>query len=158
MSAPHESLEAFYAHALAIEREAVARYTEFAAYFSGRGEAVLGALCDMLARMETEHYAQLARAAEGLALPPVSASDYGWSGETAAEGGERKDFYRIRDAEQLLEIALEGEVRAHRFFAWIADAATDPALRAMAREMAAEEHRHIRWVTDAITFRKPLRA
>lgn len=157
MPEPVKTIEAFYAQALAIEREAAERYREFEAYFAPRGEAVLAAICGMLARMEAEHYAQLARAAEGLSLPEPDPA-YGWSAESPAESAPRKEFYRITSAEQLLEIALEGEIRAQRFFAWVAASATDPAVQAMAEEMAHEEARHIRWVTQALAYRNPLRA
>jgi rubrerythrin len=151
-----KSLEAFYACALAIEREAAERYHDFAGYFAGRGEAMLAALCSMLARMEGEHYAQLARAAEGLVLPAVDLSAYG-AGESPSEGGARELFYRVEHPLQLLEIALAGEIRAQRFFAWAANTAEDEHVRSLAREMAGEEDRHIRWVTQALTMQRPLR-
>jgi len=157
MHEPLKTIEAFYAQALAIEREAADRYREFEAYFASRGEAVLAAICGMLARMEAEHYAKLARAAEGLALPEADPA-YGWSAEAPPESAPRKDFYRITTAEQLLEIALEGELRAQRFFAWVATSAEHEAVRAMAQEMAQEESRHIRWVSQALAYRNPLRA
>ena len=151
------TIEAFYAHALAIEREAAERYREFEGYFAARGEAVLAAICGMLARMEAEHYAQLARAAEGLELPEPDPA-YGWSTDAPAESAPRKEFYRITNAEQLLEIALEGEIRAQRFFAWVAASASDATVRTLAQEMAQEEARHIRWVSQALAYRNPLRA
>jgi rubrerythrin len=157
MPQPVQTIEIFYAHALAIEREAAQRYREFESYFAARGEAVLAAICGMLARMEGEHYAQLARAAEGLALPDPDPA-YGWSAEAPAESGPRKEFYRITSTEQLLEIALEGEIRAQRFFAWTAESALDDTVRALAEGMAQEESRHIRWVTQALGYRNPLRA
>jgi len=156
---PHvlKSLEAFYACALAIEREAADRYAQFAEYFAGRGEAMLAALCSMLARMEADHFAQLARGAEGLALPGVDLADYGAEAEPPCEASARDLFYRIRDPSQLLELELEGELRAQRFFARAAQTAQDDQVRALAREMAAEEDRHIRWVSQALTMQRPLR-
>jgi rubrerythrin len=157
---PHalDSLEAFYACALAIEREAAERYREFAEYFAARGEAMLAALCNMLARMEGEHYSQLARAAEGLALPSVDLAAYGAGAEPPSEGGGRELFYRMQDPAQLLEVALAGEIRAQRFFAWAAHTAEDEHVRVLAREMAGEEDRHIRWVTQALVMHRPIRA
>jgi len=157
MSPLLESLEAFYACALAIERDAADRYREFADHFAQRGEAMLAALCSMLASMEREHYAQLARAAEGLALPAVDLSAFGPGPEPPSEAAGRELFYRIQEPVQLLEIALAGEIRAQRFFAWAAHTAQDEHVRAMAREMAAEEDRHIHWVSQALTMQRPLR-
>ncbi|HZZ91470.1 MAG TPA: ferritin family protein [Usitatibacter sp.] len=158
MPEPLQTLESFYACALAIEREAAERYREFETFFAERGEAVLAAICGMLARMEAEHYAELTRASEGLALPSIDPAALGPDTEPAHESGPRKDFYRIADAEQLLEIALAGEIRAQRFFAWAAQNAADAAIRELAAGMVQEESRHIAWVTRAITLRNPLRA
>ena len=156
MPAPVDTVESFYAHALAIEREAADRYREFATYFGERGEAVLAAICEMLARMEAEHFGQLARASEGLVLPGIDRAAYGWDVETPVESGPRRAFYRLSEPEHLLEVALEGEMRAHRFFAWIAQTTNDATVEALARGMAEEEERHVRWVTRAIALRRPL--
>ena len=43
--APIDSIERFYAHAIALEREAAERYAEFAVHFADRGEEVLAGLC-----------------------------------------------------------------------------------------------------------------
>jgi rubrerythrin len=155
---PLDTLESFYAHALAIEREATERYREFAAYFAAREEAVLSAICTMLARMESQHHAEILQACEGMELPEVESAAYGWSRESPTEGGPPSQFYRIQDPQQILEIALEGEIRAQRFFAWVAQTTSDEKVHALAEAMAHEEARHIQWVTDAIAFRKPLRA
>ena len=158
MLVPLDTLASFYAHALAIEREAMERYREFATYFAGRQEAVLSAICSMLARMEAQHHAELLHACEGMDLPEVDAAAYGWSRENPAEGAPAAQSYRVQDPQQLLEMALEGEIRAQRFFAWVAQTTSDPTVHALAETMAREEARHIQWVTDAIAFRKPLRA
>ena len=49
-----KGVEEFYAHAIAIEREAMERYAEFEAWFRDRGEEVLAGLCANLARMEAD--------------------------------------------------------------------------------------------------------
>ena len=64
-------MEEFYAHGLAIEREAMERYAEFAAHFAGQGEDVLSRLCATLARFEGEHYQDLLRASKDLELPMI---------------------------------------------------------------------------------------
>jgi rubrerythrin len=158
MPVPLDTPESFYAHALAIERDAVDRYREFAAYFAARREVVLSAICSMLERMESQHHAELLQACEGMALPEVEPAAYGWDRENPAEAGPPRQFYRIEDPQQVLEIALEGEIRAQRFFAWVAQTTSHPKVHELATAMAHEEARHIQWVTDAIASRKPLRA
>src|SRR5438128_294216 len=56
MLRPVRTVEEFYAHALAIEREARDRYAELAAWFTGRGEEMLAGLCTTLAEAEGAHY------------------------------------------------------------------------------------------------------
>jgi rubrerythrin len=156
MHDPVDTLEAFYAYALAMESEAAERYREFARHFASRGEPLLCALCDMLAKMEAGHHAELSRAAEAV-VAPVPEPQAGRSGD-AAESGPREAFYRIRNPEQLLLIALDGELRAQRFFEWAARASPDPAVRSLATQMAREEARHVGWISDAIALHRPLRA
>jgi rubrerythrin len=149
---PIESVEEFYAHALAIEREAAERYGEFAAHFGDRGEDVLSGLCRNLARFEREHYHHLVRACEGLALPIVPASDYRWLDQASPEAPARELFYRIAQPRQLLEIALDAEVRARDFFVWVARSSASKGVRELASIMAAEEAEHIHWVTLAMEY------
>jgi rubrerythrin len=152
MHCPIATVEEFYAHALAIEREAAERYGEFAAYFNDRGEEVLAGLCRNLATLERGHYHQLVRACEGLTLPVVSEASYRWLEAGAPETPARELFYRIARPGQLLRIALDGELRARAFFVWVARGAASNAVRELAAIMAAEEGEHIRWVQDAIEY------
>src|SRR4029078_7286394 len=56
MHPPIETIEAFYANALPIEREAAQRYDEFARHFEERGEDALAGLCANLADLERRHF------------------------------------------------------------------------------------------------------
>jgi bacterioferritin (cytochrome b1) len=149
---PIETIEDFYAHGLAIEREAMERYAEFATHFADRGEDVLSSLCTNLARFEGEHYQDLVRAALGLTLPIIEAGRYRWLEEGSPEAPARELFYRIVKPRQLLEIALDAEVRAREFFVWVAKTSQSIAVRELAAIMAAEETEHIHWVTQALEY------
>jgi rubrerythrin len=155
MPRPIDSLELFYAHALAIEHEAVDRYEEFRAWFQDRGEDTLAGLCANMAREEREHYAKLLRASHGLALSPIDASRYQWIDRASPEAPARELFYRVTNPRQLLEVALAGEIAARRFFRWVTRTSRDPAVRAAARSLAHEEAAHVRWVMDALQYRDP---
>jgi len=141
--------EEFYAHALAIEREAADRYAEFAEWFENRSTA-LAALCRRLATLEREHFRDLAEACARLELPEIAAGDYRWLERDSPEVTPREAFQRITDARQLLEIALAAEQRAHAYFVWTARTAPDRAIRELAAVMAAEESEHIAWVREAL--------
>jgi rubrerythrin len=155
MPRPIGTVEEFYAHALAIEREAAERYGEFAAWFGDRGDDVLAGLCHNLARFEGEHYHQLLRGCESLNLPVIDAADYLWLGAAPPETGARELFFRAAQPRHLLEIALEAEMRAREFFVWVARTSDSRAVCELAAIMAAEEGEHVAWVTQAIEYQAP---
>jgi rubrerythrin len=149
MSHPIESVEEFYAHALAIEREAADRYVEFAEWFGTRNDEI-ATLCRRLATLEQEHFNDLAEACARLELPEIADGDYHWLEKGSPEAPARELFYRLATPRQLLEVALAAEKRAHGYFVWAARTARDRPIRELASVMAAEEHEHIAWVKDAL--------
>ena len=146
------SVEEFYAHAIAIEREAAERYREFAAYFGDRSEPVLEGLCETLAGHEQAHFEQLVQASLGLALPALAAGEHRWLEAGPPEAPAREVFYRIAQPHHLLEIALQSECNALAFFDRVAATSANPAVCELARSMAAEEKQHVRWVRDALEY------
>jgi rubrerythrin len=148
------SVEAFYAHALAIEREASERYAELEGWFGARGETRLAELCGNLSRHEHEHYNELVGRSRGLRLPLISPGEYQWLDEASPEAPAREVFYRVAAPRQLLQLALAGECRAVAFFERVARTSPDAQVRSLSREMAAEEARHVRWVRNALDCRE----
>ena len=71
MTTPIHTAPALYAHAIAIEREAVARYSEFAERMSDLGNDAAAEVFATLARMECEHLEELNKRTAGLALPAL---------------------------------------------------------------------------------------
>jgi rubrerythrin len=113
-----------YVHAIATEREAARRYAELAERTLRRDERA-AALFRALAQAEALRLADLTRESAGLELPELSA-DHSWR----------------MDGSDPLEIALRAEKAARAFFEQAARTAPDPAVRALALEMAAEEAAH----------------
>lgn len=149
------TVEEFYAHALAIEREAADRYAEFKAYFAGRGEDVIAGLCSHLALAELEHFEELARACQNLTLPAIAAGDYRWLEAGSPEAAARELLYRVATPRHLLEIALAAELRARAFFVWVAQTAPLHEVQELASIMAAEELEHVQWVRHALEYHAP---
>jgi rubrerythrin len=145
-------VEEFYAHALAIEREAADRYAEYEDYFASRGEDTLAGLCRNLALAEREHFDELAHACKHLTLPVIAAADYRWLEAAAPETPARELLYRVATPLQLLEIALAAELRARAFFVWVAQTAPLHEVQELASIMAAEEVEHVRWVRQALEY------
>lgn len=152
MPQPIATVEEFYAHALAIEREAAARYDEFAGHFAECGEDVLEGLCRNLARNERDHFDELSRGCEHMRLPNIAAADYRWLDGVSPEAPARELMYRIARPHQLLEIALAAECRARDFFVSIVKTAPLEPVRELAAVMAAEEVEHVRWVHQALEY------
>ena len=149
---PVETIEEFYAHALAIEREAAERYGEFTAYFEDRGEDALAGLCGNLAAMEQAHFEELVTACGALTLPPIAEGRYRWMEGGSPEAPARAMLYRIAQPRHLLEIALAAEWRAREFFVGIARTSPSIAVRELASVMAAEETEHVKWVRQALEY------
>ena len=131
-----------YAQAIAMESEAAARYAEFAERREDEGNEDLARIFAMLSAEEAEHLASLERRTQGVDLPPVAEGAWSWIGG-APETAAREWVYRLMTPRQALAIALQAERRAQRFFEQLSWAAPDPGVRALAREMAAEEREHV---------------
>jgi rubrerythrin len=138
-----ETAPALYAHAIAIEREAVGRYSEFAERMADLGNEAAAEVFATLARLETEHLESLLERAAGMALPALDDSGYHWLERGAPETAARELVFRLMTPRHALEIALAGEKRAAAFFESVLMAAGDAGLSALAREMAADESDHI---------------
>ena len=136
-----------YAHAIAIERDAVNRYVGLAQAMDEQGNDPVAALFRQLAVFESEQLRALEARAHGLALPSVALASLGIDSPETVLPERAPGLITPRHA---LGIALEAEVRARAFFTDVRTVATDPALRALAQEMAAEEDRHIVLVEQAL--------
>ena len=132
-----------YGHAIAIEREAVARYSEFAERMDDLGNEASAEIFATLARMETEHLEQLLERTRGMQLPAISPGEYAWLDRAAPETAARELVFRLMTPRHALEIALAGETRAAAFFESVILTTSDELLRSLAREMAADEGDHI---------------
>ena len=138
-----ESPAELYAHAIAIEREAAERYREFARRMQDKGREEVAEVFGALACVEQEHLDTLVFRTEGIALPKIDEGRYQWLDNGAPETAARELFYRLMTPRHALAIALHGEQRAYAFFEHVYWTSSDPALRALAKEMAAEEREHI---------------
>ena len=138
-----------YAHAIAIEREAAARYDELGAAMAERGDHAIAMLFYMLSSFEARHLGELTRNTVGLALPDLTA-DYTWREGEAPETVSIDACQGEMTAERALLMALDAEKRAKAFFEHAARITKDPATRALAREMAEEEAEHIVLVERAL--------
>ena len=146
ISTPNE----LYAHAMAIEREAAERYAEFAQHMADEGNDDVATLFRTLAVFEAEHLDTLEARTRDVKVPDVQADEFSWLDAGAPETAAHDLVFRLLTPHQALGIALEAERRAKKFFTEVKETANDPALRALAQEMAAEEQGHIAMVQLAL--------
>jgi rubrerythrin len=139
-----------YAHAIAIEEEAAERYAEFAEHMDDEGREDLARVFAMLAATEAEHLEALERRTSGVKLPAIAPGRYSWLYGQSPEAPVRELVYRLMTPRQALSIALDAERRAQAFFEQVCWSADDPALRSLAREMAAEEREHVGLITSML--------
>jgi rubrerythrin len=139
---PIQSVSELYAHAIAIEREAAERYADLAERMHDEGREDLARVFDLLERQESEHLEALEARSDGVALPPVPWGQYQWIEAGAPHTVARAMVFRLMTPRMALAIALQAEKRAQAFFERVFMTCNDPALRALAREMAAEEQQH----------------
>ena len=132
-----------YAHAIAIEREAVERYSEFAERMDDLGNEAAAEIFATLARVEVEHLGELVARTAGAKLPKLAPHEYAWLDNAAPETAARELVFRLMTPRNALVIALQAERRALAFFEHAAWTTSDPGVRALAREMAAEEREHV---------------
>jgi rubrerythrin len=129
-------------HALAMEREAVERYTEFARFMADRERDELAELFTRLAGLERDHARFLERRAGRLDPPPAIAASVRWLEAGPPDPAVHEWLARMIGPREALVIALAAERRAQTFFAELADGVADQAVRRMALEFAAEEAEH----------------
>jgi rubrerythrin len=131
-----------YAHAIAIEREAAERYAELAVRMQDEGREDLARIFQMLADLESEHLQTLEARTLDVALPQIPTGRYQWLDVGAPETAAHELVFRLMTPRMALAIALQAELRALAFFERVFMSCDDSALRALAREMAADEQEH----------------
>ena len=87
---------------------------------------------------------------EALPLPRINENEYHWLDTGAPETAARELVFRMMTPHNALAIALGAEKRAQAFFEHVLAGAEDPALRALAREMAADEREHVAMIEELL--------
>ena len=144
------SLVILYAHALAIEHEAEARYRELAAHMADSGNDTVADLFARLAEFEGEHAFRLAKKSLGMEIPPLAPGEYAWLDCGAPVPEARAFVYRMMTPRLALDIALRAELRAKAFFEQVQAESRNEDVQGLAAEFALEEESHVAWVLDAL--------
>lgn len=140
------ALPEFLAHAIALEREAAERYLELADMMeSYRNDEVSQLFRDMV-RYSNLHHDSIVERAKGIALPTLRSWQYRWRQPPEAGGDEA--FDPGLNAYDALRYARENEVRARDYYAQAGAQSSDPEVKRLAAEFAAEEAEHVQALDD----------
>jgi rubrerythrin len=145
------SVESLYAHAIAMEREAAARYREFAQSMRDHGNDETAALFERLAKLESAHADRLERDTRKLSVPVLEREEFAWLDTGPEVAGSHEFVMRLMSPHDALKIALAGEERAREFFSRALGIAKSPDVKALATEMMKDEADHIEWVREALS-------
>lgn len=136
------SVAEFFAHAIAIEREAAQRYEEFARQMGDRAPDT-SKLFSRMAREGFAHAREIGKRAKGIRVPRLAPGEYAWLDRGTPEPLAHEWVFRLMSPRSALKIALHAECRAKRFFEHVMRTTGDRAVRSIARQFLEEEGEHI---------------
>lgn len=137
------SLDELLGIALALEQEAVRRYTQLAAVMDRRGEPDTATTFRALIAEEQSHVQAVDGWASSLGRPTPDAPAFVWRlpPEIAASWDEVTERTRLTPY-QALSLAVVNEQRAFAYYSYISAAAVDESVRGHAESLAREELHH----------------
>ena len=144
------SIAELYAHALAVEREAAARYAELAEFMADHDNPAVAELFARLAQIEEEHADAIVARARGLDVPALRTFEHTWFDAGPPETVAHEFVFRLMTPHDALKVALEAEQRARGYFEQVFASTTDPDVKMLAAAMIQEEQQHIDWVERAL--------
>jgi hypothetical protein len=135
------TMQELCAHALELERDAGARFSEYARRLREIGSDELADEFDAMSRAQAEEARALQAAAGGRPPAVLTPWEYAWRLAYLPDGdGPRAVPLTARDA---LQFAALAKRRAEAFYREVADNARDEMVRSCAQEMGSAERRQI---------------
>lgn len=148
---PIATVAELLAHAVELETESRERYLVLSQVMEVHHNGEVAVLFDQLARYSDLHLREVEVRAQGHSLPAIAPWDFKWNCPEGPEAPCMDDANYLMNRLQALELALHNEIRGRDFYQLVADRSPDPAVAALAREMAAEEQEHVdllrQWIT-----------
>lgn len=136
------SLDEFMVYALAIERDAVDRYTVFADAMETHNNREVAAMFRTMAGYEAKHAEQIKAQMGWTQDPKLPAGGLNWPGFESPETAPIDEVHYLMQPWHALQLALAAEQRAEAFFRALAKVAKVESVRKAARELQAEEAEH----------------
>ena len=146
MKTTPQTLDDFMAVALAMENEAVDRYTEFADMMETHNNGDVAALFRTMAGYETKHAQHIMAQMGWTSDPPPPEGGFGWPDLEAPETVPIDEVHYLMQPWHALQLALAAEQRAEAFFGRLAQMAMSEPVRLAALELQDEEREHVELV------------
>jgi len=149
-------VEELLAHALNIEREAAERYADLADQMDVHNNHEVAELFRKLAAIEAKHIGNVEALGNGRELPHIPPWEYQWDSTESPEAPPNDDAHYLMTPYHALSLALAAERRAAKFFARVAETATQEDVCQMAKQLRDEEEEHVRLVEQWLSrYSKP---
>ena len=138
-----QTQEEFMAQALAMENEAVERYTELADAMEQHNNHEVAQLFRTMAGHEAKHGRRIMAEMGWLEAPPAKLHAQSWPNQVAPETLPFDEAHYLMQPWHALQLALAAERQAEAFFATLARLSISEPVRTAALEMRAEEAHHV---------------
>lgn len=140
------TLDEFMVYALAIERDAVERYTVFADAMETHNNREVAEMFRTMAGYEAKHAEQIKAQMGWTKDPEMPAGGLNWPGYESPEAAPIDEVHYLMRPWHALQLALAAEQRAEAFFRELARVAKVDSVREAALELQAEEAEHVELV------------
>ena len=137
-----QTVQEFMAQALAMEQEAVERYTEIADALALHNNQEVAALFRTMAEHEARHAQRIMAEMGWREAPPAPLAQF-WQGHASSESLPFDDVHYLMQPWHALQLALAAERQAEAFFAMLAGLSSSEPVRRAALEMQREEGSHV---------------
>ncbi len=130
-----------------MELEATERYAQFAEQLEAHNNREVAALFRRLSEIEALHAKRILEEMRWPSLPALAPA-YAWEGAEAPETAPFDAVHYLMHPWHALQIALNCELQAKKYYEAIAKRAAPREVREAAREMATEESEHVRLIRE----------
>ena len=152
---PVESAAELLAHAHKIEADAAEHYGLLAEQMETHNNPEVAKLFRKLEWVEGLHAGKILERAGDATLPTLSPWESIWPGDRSPEAVDLGEAHYLMTPWQALQMALKAEQNAFAFYDRLANTATDPEIKQLATEFAAEEREHVELVHKELEKHPP---
>lgn len=138
-----DTIEQFLAHAVTLEAEAAARFADLAETMRIYGHPDIAEFFSRMAQFSRLHLAEARRRCGFRDVPDLLPGEAGFPDGESPEAASMAGSHYLMTIEQAFEIALDSERAGLAWYKGVAENTTDPEIRMMAEEFAAEEAEHV---------------